>query len=632
MQYGMEQVGIGNVRMLKEKIGNAVLYRGEWPWRSGQDEERQKKLNTQAEWTLEKASGRKEEPDEETRQILEVVSRYDEADYKEQITSRKNWQMMFQLAQTRGNIVEWMEIPARANVLELGAGCGSITSVLLKKGARITCQEENPHYCMANAKRHSQYDTLTIYAMPFAECEPNLEGNFDLVTAVGVPELAKQPEELLEKLRRLLKPDGVLLLAVENKFGLKYWAGNKEPYTGRYYAGLEQDGVRLFSQNGLKDVLAKTGFSQQEFYYPYPDYRFAQDIYSDRHLPQKGDLNYNIANYEDDRILVFDEQKVFDGIIEEGQFPFFSNSYLCLAAKGAGSWIRQKADYVRYASDRGRDYAVRTTLADTQVCKRPLYPQGAAHVAHIAQAYGRLCRQYADTDLLFNRCRMVGTGAQAYAQFDRIHAQALQTQVEQAVTTGHFEQVLEQLKRLMRYIRNGGDPVPFAETEDFIRVFGKIQGLDVLTGSACSQVSDIDLILPNIFVDEDDRWHVIDYEWTFFFPVPQNFIIYRTLFFLHRENPQQKQLAMDRLLKAASISREEAAVYAQMETAFQRFAAGGQTPYREMVNLLGRKYADLVQLKEDFDSVVRQNEILKGKGIWKIARAVKKKLTGNKNI
>lgn len=182
---------------------------------------------------------------------------------------------------------------------------------------------------------------------------------------------------------------------------------------------------------------------------------------------------------------------------------------------------------------------------------------------------------------------------------------------------------------MMQYIRNGSVKQPFQMTEGFRTVFGTMDDIQALEGTMCSDPADIDLILPNILEGGDGTWHVIDYEWTFFFPVPHNFIIYRTLFFLNQENPRLEELSMERLLQLAEIPANEAAVYAQMEQAFQQYVAGGMVPYREMVNLLGRRYTNIVQLQADYDRVAAQNELLKGRGIWKAARKIKKKLTGN---
>lgn len=628
------------------------------------------------------ADGAPQTLDEDDRQLQEIIQGYEEREYHSQITARKSWEVMYQLAESRANIVEWLELPENAKVLEIGAGCGTITAALLKKGVRLTCQEENVHYCRLNAIRQEKArrgspqgqmaqdvpqereiplqdvsqeqeipsgQMLTIYAAPLAECEAQLADDYDVAVCIGVPVVEGKAEQLLATLRRHIRPDGMLVLAAKNKFGLKYWAGNQEPYTRQYFAGLENAGVRLYSGNALKKLLGRTGFDSQVCYYPYPDERFALEIYSDRHLPKKGDLNYNIVNYEDDRILLFDEQKVFDSIIEEGQFPFFSNAYLFLAGAKGQARLRQETVYTRYATDRSREHAVCTQITENAVYKRPAYAEGTAHVEHICKAYALLRRQYPDTGLAFNRCEPLAAGQRmpvdqpdenagrgcrsqknsGCIRFELLHARALEEQVEQAVAAGQLKKVFDILRRMMQYIRNGCDSKPFQMTEGFQSVFGAISDIQALEGTVCSETADIDLILPNILEAEDGTWHVIDYEWTFFFPVPHNFIIYRTLFFLHQENPRLEPLSMEHLLRLAQITPREAAVYAQMEQAFQQYVLGGLVPYREMVNLLGRKYTNIVELKADYERVAAQNERLKGKGIWKAARKMKKKLTGN---
>ena len=628
-----------------EEIGNVRL------WLKDNDNEKLRQTvsrEASEQENAEKADLKKE--DAQALSILqEIIQSYREADYHAQITEHKNYTVMYQLAESRANLVEWIRFPRQAKVLETGAGCGTVTSALLKKAAHVTCQDERIPYCRLNAKRHKQVtgQKLEIYAMPFAECEPQLPDDYDAAVAVGLPCVKEEALEFLEKLRRHLKPGGMLILAAENKFGLKYWAGNKETHTHRYFAGLENAGVQLYSRRSLQEMLTKAGFGWQDFYYPYPDHRFARDIYSDKYLPKKGELAYSITNYEDDRLILFDEQKVFDSVIEEGQFPFFSNSYLCIAGAadehsgvkytdgGAGmqsgqyAGNRQQAVYVRYAADRSREFAVRTDMTDGRVRKCPVYQEGNAHTEHIAKAYERLTEQYQETGLRFNSCRIQKDETGTAAELAFIHGEALQEMTEQAAAAGSMKKIFAVLNQLVQYIRNGKKNIPFQMTEDFKKVFGEISDVSVLEQSICSEVSDIDLILPNILVTDDGAWNVIDYEWTFFFPIPQNFIIYRTLFFLNHENPQTEELSMENLLKTAGISAQEAEVYRQMEAGFQRYVTGGLVPYREMVNVLGRRYFNTAQLEAEYDRVMAENELLKGRIFWKAARKIKKKLTGN---
>ena len=69
-----------------------------------------------------------------------------------------------------------------------------------------------------------------------------LEEKYDYITLIGVLEYAayytdaKQPfESFLKRISSYLKEDGKLLIAIENKFGLKYWAGTREDHTGRVH-------------------------------------------------------------------------------------------------------------------------------------------------------------------------------------------------------------------------------------------------------------------------------------------------------------------------------------------------------------------------------------------------------------
>lgn len=79
--------------------------------------------------------------------------------------------------------------------------------------------------------------------------------------------------------------------AVENRLGLKYWAGCTEDHVGKYFEGLENypdtRSVRTFSRKELSDIIDQAGEFKTTFYYPYPDYKFPMTIYSDKRLPEE---------------------------------------------------------------------------------------------------------------------------------------------------------------------------------------------------------------------------------------------------------------------------------------------------------------------------------------------------------
>ena len=120
-------------------------------------------------------------------------------------------------------------------------------------------------------------------------------------------------------------------MAIENKLGLKYFAGCKEDHVGRMFEGIEgyknTSGVETFSKRELEKLLDANGYHNYRFYYPYPDYKFATTIYSDSYLPKKGELRNNRRNFDAERLLLFDEGLAFDTMISAELFPHFSNSF-----------------------------------------------------------------------------------------------------------------------------------------------------------------------------------------------------------------------------------------------------------------------------------------------------------------
>ena len=130
----------------------------------------------------------------------------------------------------------------------------------------------------------------------------------------------------------MLSDKGRLVIAIENRLGLKYFAGCTEDHSGKLFDGLEgyRNGghAETFSKKELQDMIKESGFAKPKFYYPYPDYKLPLSIYSDNYLPKVGELSNNLNNFDRQRLQVFDEAKVFDSVIEAGLFGELCNSFL----------------------------------------------------------------------------------------------------------------------------------------------------------------------------------------------------------------------------------------------------------------------------------------------------------------
>lgn len=273
--------------------------------------------------------------------LLDLVTKHEPSEYNRLIKEDGTWAVLYHLSHIRGNIVDFLPITKEHKVLEIGAGCGAITGTLAKKAGSVDCIELSKARSLVNANRNRACDNITIHVGNFQVVEAKLTEKYDYITLIGVFEYAKsyiqdnEPfDTFLTMIKKHLAPGGKIIIAIENKFGLKYFAGCKEDHVGLYHTGLEgypsTDSVETFSKDELTNIANRNGLNDVTFYYPYPDYKLPHVIYSDDYLPEAGDLTNNYRNFDGDRMIHFNESKVFDQIIKDGKFPFFSNSFLVL--------------------------------------------------------------------------------------------------------------------------------------------------------------------------------------------------------------------------------------------------------------------------------------------------------------
>lgn len=277
-------------------------------------------------------------------ELLEIVKNQSSREFPRIIREKGEWPYLYHLSEQRTNIIGWYPMKPGASVLEVGAGCGAITAALVKMADRVVANDLSKRRSLINAWRNREAKNLELMVGNFNAVAQTLTEQFDYITLIGVYEYAEsymqEPDPygvFLDKINRLLKEDGEILIAIENRLGLKYFAGCREDHKGRAFEGIEgyptTSGVRTFSKAELEQMLQKNGYREYEFYYPYPDYKLPTAIYSDDYLPKKGELLNNIRNFDADRYVLFDEGKAFDGIIESGYFPIFSNSFFVSVKK-----------------------------------------------------------------------------------------------------------------------------------------------------------------------------------------------------------------------------------------------------------------------------------------------------------
>lgn len=268
--------------------------------------------------------------------ILRMVQ--EEKDVLKILKADHRWPVLYHLSPVRQNILEWYPFKEHAHVLEIGAGCGAITGALCRHCERVVSVDLSKRRSLINANRNREYGNLEIVVGNFNDVV--LQEKFDYITLIGVLEYAAyytQAENpfvaFLKKIKEYLKEDGHLIIAIENKYGLKYWAGAREDHVGTFFEGIEgyvttESPVRTFGKNKLTQIIREAGYQQLDYYYPFPDYKFPTQIFSDEHLPSADDLDVSCETYDNSRYRLFNEKAAYEGLLEEGMYDYFANSFL----------------------------------------------------------------------------------------------------------------------------------------------------------------------------------------------------------------------------------------------------------------------------------------------------------------
>ena len=278
--------------------------------------------------------------DEIETRILNIVK--NEEDYEYYHNDYQFWPVLYHLSRQRENIIEPMHINETDTVLEVGAGMGAVTGAIAKKCKEVDCIELSKRRSLINAYRHKNMDNIKIIVGNFKNIK--IVKKYDVITLIGVLEYAyhyiegKQPyQEFIKKLAECLKPGGRIYIAIENKLGLKYFAGYPEDHLGKIYAGLEgyerSDKVRTFTRTELKSLVEKNGFYNVEFYYPFPDYKLPTVIYHESIL-KDADIEFKeISNYDSPILYNFNLNRVYEKLKGTEERKDLANSFLIEAVK-----------------------------------------------------------------------------------------------------------------------------------------------------------------------------------------------------------------------------------------------------------------------------------------------------------
>lgn len=504
--------------------------------------------------------------------ILEKIKKTD--NLEELLTTENDSELLFQLSHMRKNIIEWIPAETNGAVLEIGAGCGIVTSLLADRYASVIAVENNGDYLEVNQFLNRDKNNVK-YLAALSDCE---EKAYDTVILLGLSEQCRRFDmtscELLDLAIRCLKQGGQLILAMDNKYALKFWAGMKNSNASESFdtiSGLSQE--LTFAQ--VKEQLVDSGLSSVKCYYPTADYRLPVEIFSEKYPIKEGSIVANTRDYENTRYQIFDEPIVADELCKDGLFAQFANSYLLIAKADVDEKLDQIL-YIKYNSMRDARFQLRTSILEENdvrfVQKAPMVSDAKKHLSQMLENRSLLEKVYQKVRLV--ECEKNGEalcfsfikGQPIFCLSDakNISLEALVNQIQEA-----FSLMFDVKQEIC---------VPFAMTDEFQKMFP-----DCTPGNGVPAyaIANLDSIVSNFVKMESGDVYCLDYEWVSNFPIPVNYVKYRSLLYIFNENQKTVSalISRDELLRIFNFSDDEIALYNKMESQFQQHVHGKGLKY-----------------------------------------------------
>ncbi|MDZ7841087.1 MAG: class I SAM-dependent methyltransferase [Gammaproteobacteria bacterium] len=408
----------------------------------------------------------------------------------------RDWATEYHLSSKRANLLRGFDFPAGGRVLELGCGCGAVTRYLGEQGLAVDAVEGSPVRSELAAMRCRDLKDVSVYCANFNDVVLP-EGHYDLVCLVGVAEYAARfmtgygdahpVVSLLARLKSTLAPGGVILVAIENRTGMKYVLGAHEDHYARRFVGInnyfgEQD-INTYTLPEWERIVDAAGIGNSLVYLPFPDYKLPTAILSRRFAAENPASYCHLEGVQSrDYVDIFRppvrESLLWQSAAASGSLDLYANSFL----------------FVLSPDDAAIDQAYRFDFAHLpgfsrrrEFCLRAVKPEGEPVVRR-----RKLVDREADGDLV--RQRVVDEPYHRGTLLSVLWARALEIEPDSDRFAG----------LVMQYLA-------FLEERDELS---------------------IDLTPSNIIVDADGGLRAFDEEWLTSIELSKEFLLFRSVLIL----------------------------------------------------------------------------------------------------
>ena len=256
-----------------------------------------------------------------------------------------------------------------------------------------------------------------------------------------------------------------------------------------------------------------------------------------------------------------------------------------------------KLIFSKYSNERSKKLQIRTDIllsedGQKHIVKRAASEEAVSHIDHMYSVYEKLSEIYDKNNIGVNVCHRLD---EASVEFEYVSGKTYEEILDEELERKNYLKIIDLIRDYKSKLIDVLPTTSFAVTKEFKEVFGDI---DVGKRLDATDIANIDMVFCNVVIN--DRWNILDYEWTYDFPVPINFILYRAICHYLYSSGKRTEIWHLGFLQLFGIDEEEQKIYKAMDESFHKWVQKGMVSIGELYSDYNRANYEIKELLVDY--------------------------------
>lgn len=364
------------------------------------------------------------------------------------------------------------------------------------------------------------------------------EQKYDYIVIIGC---IKKIEDNFYKLLEVLKENGKIIIITDNKLSIKSMCQEVETN-------------EMYTKKELDNFLNKEKLYYSKYYYVFPNYKTANVIFTDQHLPDTDTIYRNITFYPEDTVITEDETNKMKDILEQDKnlLKIFSNSFFIECS--TKEFEDNKIEFVSYSNIRKNSYKIKTIIKSDKVYKTYANEEAKQHIEQIQKNINILKNNNLKTLDTYEKNTIISIYQKNHKTLDKI--------IIEKIVNNDTDSALNIIEKFLNYLKQNLKKVDSNSQNVFDKynIQYKKEQIENLTF-----IKDglWDLIFQNTFYINQE-FFFYDQEW-YEENIPVEFILYRTIIYCK----ELQNIKKEEIYKLIGIKEENIEIFNELDNLLQ---------------------------------------------------------------